>query len=151
MIASVGQLFTVTGWAKEQIANGNTSLIGFLEQYFDKAYTTDANGNDMTTNQTGILSGVRRIHSDPTRQDHFGQPNWNGGNTVGQCAVNVIKMALDAANHDGTMDLSYSGPDNTSADQPFNFWVNDDWDAIASPGDVGEDVRESRRRRLQPP
>ena len=42
--------------------------------------------------------------------------------------VNVIKLQLDV-NHDGTMDLSFAGPDNTFAGPAVCvFWVNNDYD-----------------------
>src|SRR5437016_742237 len=41
--------------------------------------------------------------------------------------VNVIKLQLDV-NHDGIMDLSFGGQDNTSAIRPYVFWVNNDYD-----------------------
>jgi hypothetical protein len=37
------------------------------------------------------------------------------------------------ANHDGVLDLSYAGPDQTSPARPFRFWANDDQDS----GDFG--------------
>jgi hypothetical protein len=55
LIASVGQLYAVAGWAKQAILNGYANRFGYLEQYFDKAYgMTD--GGVVTTNQTGLLS-----------------------------------------------------------------------------------------------
>src|SRR5262249_14980236 len=32
--------------------------------------------------------------------------------------------------HDGVMDLSFGGPDNTSLSTPFIFWVNNDYDRL---------------------
>ncbi len=46
-----------------------------------------------------------------------------------QCLVNVIKMTLDV-NHDGNTDLSFAGPDNTSPAQPFQFWLNNNFDRL---------------------
>jgi hypothetical protein len=34
------------------------------------------------------------------------------------------------ANHDGAMDFSFLGPDQTSSSRPFRFWANDDSDAF---------------------
>ncbi len=48
--------------------------------------------------------------------------------------VNVIKLQLDV-NHAGVMDLSYSGPDNTSPNRPFNFWANNDYDRFTLDSD----------------
>jgi hypothetical protein len=41
--------------------------------------------------------------------------------------VHVVKLQLDV-NHDGVMDLSFGGPDNTSSERPFRFWLNNDYD-----------------------
>jgi len=49
-------------------------------------------------------------------------------------------MQLDV-NHDGTMDTSFAGPDNTSAGRPFLFWVNDDDDSFVGTNiTAGQDV-----------
>ena len=54
--------------------------------------------------------------------------------------VNVIKLQLDV-NHDGIMDSSFAGPDNTSQSRPFTFWINDDNDVSSNPmTDSGHDV-----------
>lgn len=53
--------------------------------------------------------------------------------------MNVIKLQLDV-NHDGTMDLSFGGPDNTSPDRPFVFWVNNDHDEPASGSNPDRDL-----------
>src|SRR5581483_11020738 len=45
----------------------------------------------------------------------------------GTGVVNVIKLQLDV-NHDGAMDLTYAGPDNTQPSSPYVFWVNNDYD-----------------------
>ena len=49
------------------------------------------------------------------------------GGIQGTCLVNVIKLQLDV-NHDGKMDLSYAGPDNTSCFHPYVFWCNNNFD-----------------------
>ncbi len=48
--------------------------------------------------------------------------------------VNVIELQLDV-NHDGNMDLSFSGPDSTSPTRPYVFWVNNDFDRLAYDAD----------------
>jgi hypothetical protein len=53
LIASVGQPFTVSGWAKLKI-NGQNNKFAYLEQYWDKAYRLDASGNRVS--ETGQLS-----------------------------------------------------------------------------------------------
>ena len=41
--------------------------------------------------------------------------------------MHVSSLSVDA-NHDGTIDRSFTGPDLTSAQKPFVFWVNNDYD-----------------------
>jgi hypothetical protein len=138
LIVGVGQSFTISAWAKQAVANGYGNVFAYPEEYFDKAYKTDTNGN-ITTNQTGILSEYGEFFAtDPGKVILTTKPDGATGST-GQCAVNVIKMALDV-NHDGTMDLTYTGPDNTSADRPFKFWVNDDDDVAGLYGDLDFDA-----------
>src|SRR5208282_2490579 len=55
IIAPFGQPFFIAGWAKQSLGNGYSGKFAYPQQYFDKAYLADANG-DITTNQTGILS-----------------------------------------------------------------------------------------------
>jgi hypothetical protein len=138
LMVGVGQSFTVTGWAKQAVGNGYSDVFAYPEQYFDKAYKADAGGN-ATTNQTGILSEYGEFFAtEPGEVILTTKPDGATGLT-GQCAVNVIKMALDV-NHDGTMDLTYAGPDNTSADRPFRFWVNNDCDAPANSSSPDRDI-----------
>jgi len=49
-----------------------------------------------------------------------------------------VELAVDG-NHDGTISLSGSGgSDQTSQDQPYTFWVNDDDDhGDGTPGSPG--------------
>ena len=56
-------------------------------------------------------------------------------NQQGTGVVNVIKLQLDV-NHDGTMDMTFAGPDNASQAHPFVFWVNNDNDGT----NVGADL-----------
>jgi hypothetical protein len=133
MIATVGQSFAISAWAKQAILNGsNTNAFGYLEQYFDKAYLADTNGNPTTT-QTGILSEYGEFFpTEPgtvfltTRSNAYSPPGTN--------TIQVIGLFTDA-NHDGTIDTRFSGPDFTSPTRPFRFWVNDDNDS----GDTGGD------------
>ena len=41
--------------------------------------------------------------------------------------MHIVKLQLDV-NHDGAMDLSSDGPDNTSRTSPMMFWANNDCD-----------------------
>jgi hypothetical protein len=54
----------------------------------------------------------------------------------GTGVVDVIALNADA-NHDGTMDFTYQGPDQTSSTRPFRFWVNDDQDVGDDGGNFG--------------
>jgi hypothetical protein len=138
LIASVGQQFDITAWAKQSLQNGYSGRFAYAEQYFDKADKADANGN-ATTNQTGILSEYGEFFpTEPGPVVLTTKPDATTG-TTGQCTVNVVKIQLDR-NHDGTMDLSFAGPDTTSAACPMDFWINDDADQMNYTGDPGHDV-----------
>ena len=133
LITGVGQPMTVSGWAKMQIANGNTNKFGYLEQYFDfgQAYTVDTNGL-LTTNSAGRLSPYGDFFPTvPGPAALVTMPDVDSGQR-GTSVVSVIKLQLDV-NHDGTMDLSFGGPDNTSQAHPFEFWINNDRDYSSTP------------------
>jgi hypothetical protein len=133
LVTSIGQPMTVSGWAKMAIANGDTNKFGYLEQYFTNAYSIDTNGN-ATTNLTGILSPYGDFFPTmPGPAALVTMPDIDTGER-GTGIVNVIKLQLDV-NHDGTMDLGFSGPDNTSAVRPFTFWINNDNDYSSTPVD----------------
>lgn len=128
LITGVGQPITVSGWAKMAISNGATNKFGYLEQYFDfgQAYVIDTNGL-VTTNSAGMLSPYGDFFPTvPGPAALITMPDIDSGQR-GTSVVNVIKLQLDV-NHDGVMDLSYGGPDNTSAANPFVFWLNNDFD-----------------------
>jgi pimeloyl-ACP methyl ester carboxylesterase len=127
LIASIGESLTVSGWAKQRITNGTyTNRFGYLEQYFDKAWHVEDNGL-VTTDEAGLLSPYGEFL--PTRSGVAvlaTLPDIDTGQQ-GTGAVRVISIDVDA-NHDGTMDSSYSGPDFTCPAHPFRFWVNDNRD-----------------------
>jgi hypothetical protein len=62
-------------------------------------------------------------------------PDINTG-AQGTGVVRVISLNVDA-NHDGTMDFTYGGPDQTSTSRPFRFWVNDNQDSGDDGGNFG--------------
>jgi hypothetical protein len=108
------------------ITNGYSGKFAYLEQYWDKAYKTDTNGV-ATTNQTGLLSPYGEFFAtEPGPAALVTLPDIDTGQR-GTGIVSVIKLQLDV-NHDGVMDLSFGGPDNTSQDRPFVFWINNDCD-----------------------
>ncbi len=125
MIVPFGRPLFITAWAKQRIVNGFPNKYAFAEQYFDKACIM-TNGVASSTS-AGILSPYGEFL--PTMPGPVALVTMSDIDTGqrGTGVVNVIKLQLDV-NHDGTMDLSYGGPDNTSRNRPFVFWVNDDFD-----------------------
>lgn len=127
----MGWSITISAYSKQIIANGDTSKPIYISQYFDKAYMVDTNGN-ITTQETGILSPYGFFFpSQPGKVAFVTLPDENGQRWTD--IVQIISFQFDA-NHDGTMDLSYYGPDCTwrsgqySAPGAIDFWVNDDFD-----------------------
>ena len=134
VITSVGQPSPVTGWAKQEVLNNYPSVkYAFLEQYFDKAYLLDTNGNT-TTDSAGILSPYGDfLPTKPGQAALITMPDLDTGER-GTDVVQVVALNVDA-NHDGKMDFSYTGPDQSTTERPYRFWVNDDNDS----GDTGGD------------
>ncbi len=128
IFTSVGQPFNITAWAKQSLANGFSGKFAFAEQYFDKANLADNSGN-ITTNQTGILSEYGEFF--PTQPGTAILTTKADGalGTVGQCKVNVIGLNVDA-NHDGAMDLTFGGKDQTLPSKPYVFWCNNNFDRL---------------------
>jgi len=137
MITSFGQPFFITAWAKQAILNGRASIskavfsgftnaYAFPEQYFTNALLIGSDGV-VTTNSAGILSPYGELlPTMPGQAALVTMPDAATG-SQGTGVVNVIKLQLDV-NHDGNMDLSFGGPDNTSLARPYQFWVNNDFD-----------------------
>jgi len=133
LITGFGQPITISGWAKQRITNGYTNKFAYLEQYFDQAHTMDANGN-VTSNSAGLLSPYGEFFPmQPGPAALLTMPDIDPPYQRGTGVVNVVKLQLDV-NHDGTMDPSFAGPDNTSQTRPFAFWVNNDCDWATYPG-----------------
>ena len=136
LIAGFGQSFDLVGYAKLAITNGYTNKFGYLGQYFDKAFKT-TNGV-ATTNETGILSPYGEFFpTEPGPTALVTMPDLDT-NERGTATVHVVKLQLDV-NHDGVMDLSFAGPDNTAWNKPFRFWINNDWDISDPDGEPGHD------------
>jgi pimeloyl-ACP methyl ester carboxylesterase len=128
LIAPAGQLFTVVGWAKQRIVNGYTNKFAYLGQYFDKAFKVDPTTGQRTAQETGLLSEYGEFFpTEPGRVILTTKPDADQGNLQGECLIHVIKLQLDV-NHDGEMDLSLAGPDNTSQARSYVFWINNDRD-----------------------
>jgi pimeloyl-ACP methyl ester carboxylesterase len=105
-------------------------VFAYLGQYFTNAWQMQ-NGA-LTTNIAGIVSEYGSFF--PTLPGQIAlmtKPDPDQGNQQGQCFINVIRLSLDV-NHDGIMDESYTGPDNTTADRPFQFWANNNYDRWTS-------------------
>jgi hypothetical protein len=144
MIAPIGQPLFLTAWAKQAILNGFSNKFAYLEQYFTNACTIDATGN-VTTNSAGLLSPYGEffpMQPGPAALRTMADidPPYQQGTGV----VNIIKLQLDV-NHDGVMDLSFGGPDNTSQVRPQLMWVNSDCDwatrtLFGNPSEVGHDI-----------
>jgi hypothetical protein len=139
LIASVGQSFALSGWARQTV-NSNDTKLAYLEQYFDRAYKIDAIGN-VTTNQTGLLSPYGEFFpTDPGLVALLTMPDIDTGQR-GTGVVNVIKLQTDV-DLNGQMDLSFAGPDNTSQARPFQWWINDVSDQMTFTGDPGHEVED---------
>ncbi len=134
MIASVGRSSVIGGWAKQAITNGYANKFAYLGQYFDKAYQVTTNGV-VTTNSAGILSPYGEFF--PTQAGQAAlvtMPDMDTG-LRGTAVVHVVKIQLDV-DHDGEMNPSFYGPDNTFVQKPFVFWINNDNDGSG----VGTDI-----------
>ena len=130
LVASVGSKMQVAGYAKLAITNGYAGMFAYLGQYFTNACKIDANGN-VTTNTTGILSPYGEFFpTEPGPTALRTMPDLDTGQQ-GSGVVYVIKLVLDK-NHDGTMDGSFSGQDNTSQASPDEIWANNNFDRWAT-------------------
>jgi hypothetical protein len=140
LITGIGQPITVSGWAKMAITNGYPGKYAYLEQYWDKAFKTGTNGQ-ATTNETGLLSPYGEFFpTEPGPAALVTMPDIDTGQR-GTGIVNVIKLQLDV-NHDGAMDLSFAGQDNTSAARSALMWVNNDHDEPASGNQPDRDLND---------
>ena len=135
LVAGFGQSSLFAGYAKQQLLNGYPGVYSYLGQYFDQTYQIDASGN-VTTNSAGFISPYGEFT--PTAVGPVAlvtMTNW-GENVRGTGVVQVVKLVLDV-NHDGTMDLSFTGPDNTSPSSPYVLWANNNFDRWALDKDDG--------------
>lgn len=139
IIVSIGdKQCVVAAYAKYGIANGYTNKYAYLGQYFDQAYQANSDGT-RSTNVTGFLSPYGEFYAtEPGKTFLRTKPDGVSTN-IGECIVNVIKLQVDA-NHDGVMNISEIGPDNTSDEKPFKFWINNDRDDPGTNGNLDYDV-----------
>ena len=135
LVAGYGQASVFAGYAKRQLLNGYTNMFSYLGQYFDQAYQIDTNGN-VTGNSAGAVSPYGEFVATAVGPVALvTMTNW-GENVRGTGVVQVVKLVLDV-NHDGIMDTSFNGPDNTSASSPFLFWCNNNFDRWTLDADDG--------------
>ncbi|HWY31350.1 MAG TPA: hypothetical protein VNX46_11365, partial [Candidatus Acidoferrum sp.] len=133
MITSVGTPTVIGGWARFAISNGSPSKFAYLGQYYTNKAFAAANGT-VTTNTTGVLSPYGEFFpTQPGTAALITMPDIDTGQQ-GTGIVQVISLNVDA-NHDGTMDFAYNGPDFLSQSKPFRFWVNDNQDYSDDTGD----------------
>ncbi len=142
-IVPYGESVLVSAFARQRIVNGRADIPVFTEQYLEGAYTLDSNGV-VTSQAAGILSPQHQFEdgnffaTEPGPAAIVTMPDVVT-NQRGTGVVHVVKLQLDV-NHDGTMDLSFAGPDNTSWDRPFVFWINNDHDEPASGSNPDRDL-----------
>ena len=126
IFSGVGSQIQVAGYAKLIVQNGDTNKFAYLAQYFDKAYKVGTNGL-VTSNLTGILSPYGEfVATEPGYSAVVTMPTWTGAPQA-TTTVYSIKVQLDV-DHDGNMNSSFTGPDNTGLYRPYQFWVNNDHD-----------------------
>ncbi len=126
MLGTVGNPMLIAGYAKQRLLNGQSNVYAYLGQYFSNALVV-SNGV-MTTNSAGILSEYGEFFPTvPGQAALQTMPDPDQGNTNGTCLVDIVRLSLDV-NHDGVMDETFTGPDNTSVFAPYVFWINNDYD-----------------------
>ena len=138
LLASVGQPAHFMALAKQTVLNGDTNKPVYVERYFDKAYKVDQTGSASDA-QTGFLlpSGCF-FPTEPGSVGLVTQPDSDGRRGTG--VVHVLSLQLDG-NNDGSMGLEWAGPDWTTLNQPFLFWINSDHDEPGTGGNADEDLR----------
>jgi alpha-tubulin suppressor-like RCC1 family protein len=136
MFGSVGQPMILGGWAKYFIEGSSPAKYAYLGQYFvTNAFKVDDNGN-LTSTNTGVVSPYGEFFpTEPGPVAMITLPDIDTG-LQGTGLVQVISLALDA-NHDGTIDTTFNGPDTVSSTHPFRFWVNNNYDRWTPDSDDG--------------
>jgi alpha-tubulin suppressor-like RCC1 family protein len=126
MITSVGTPTVIGGWAKFSILNGSSSKFAYLGQYYVTNAFVVTNGI-VTTNTTGVVSPYGDFFpTEPGTVAMITMPDIDNGQQ-GTGMVQVISLALDA-NHDNAIDTKFNGSDFVSANHPFRFWLNNNYD-----------------------
>ena len=127
LMVGVGQSIGIAAFAKLEVTNSiYTGVYGYVQQYLTNAYALDDNGNK-TTNLTGIVSPYGNYFATQAgAADVLTMPDPDTG-LQGTGIVYAVSLNVDK-NHDGSMDLSWNGPDATSTNSPYVFWCNDNFD-----------------------
>jgi len=137
IVGTVGQPMILGGWAKYSIQGSSPAKYAYLGQYFEtNAFLLNSDGST-STNSAGILSPYGEFF--PLQAGTAAlvtMPDIDSPYEQGTGLVRVVSLNVDA-NHDGTMDFSYAGPDQNSPSRPFRFWANDDQDAGDDGGNGG--------------
>jgi hypothetical protein len=135
LVTSVGTQSFFYLWTQLTVSNADPGTVSYLQDYFDKAYQMDANGN-VTTNQTGVLSEYGDFF--PTEPGPVALVTKPDLATAQACTgvVQVVSLALDA-NHDSTVDPAFYSSDDTSPDKPYVFWLNNNFDRSTPDADDG--------------
>ncbi len=134
MFGSVGQPMILGAWAKYSIQGSSPTKYAYLGQYFfTNAFMVDANGNVTTTN-TGVVSPYGEFF--PMQPGPVALITMTNTDTGMRATgiVQVISLALDA-NHDGTIDTTFNGADFTTANRPFWFWTDQNFDRLTLDAD----------------
>lgn len=127
MFGSVGQPMILGAWAKYSVQGSSPTKYAYLGQYFTtNAFEVDSDGNITTTNAGTVSPYGEFFPTQPGPVALITMTNLDTG-THATGIVNVISLALDA-NHDGTIDPTWNGPDYVSQSRPFVFWLNNNYD-----------------------
>jgi hypothetical protein len=141
IVGSVGNPLVVYGFAKQAVLNGYTNVFAYSGQYFTNAFVIS--NAVVTTNPAGIVSEYGELFPEvPGQVALMTKPDPDQTNIQGTCQVDVIRLSLDV-NHDGTMNESFTGPDNAGPGAPYVFWANNDydrWTYSLLDGNVEDDV-----------
>jgi hypothetical protein len=127
LLQPVGESVQVYGYARKSIGNGfEFTKSAYLGNHFEKSYWVHPTTGART--ESGILSEYGDfLPTQPGQHVLVTRPDPQDFNRQGEYTVNAIKLAVDM-NHDRLMDLTFSGPDNTSSAVPYTFWLNNDND-----------------------
>ena len=137
IFGAVGQPMILGSWAKYSVQGSNPTKYAYLGQYFTtNAFKVDTNGN-LAANTTGVISPYGEFF--PTEPGPVAMITMPDIDTQTQATgiVQVVSLAMDA-NHDGTINTMFNGPDVVSANHPYRFWANNNYDRYVLDADDNE-------------